>query len=116
MNNPSADAGAKDEAGFTPANDDVRWLLSQHKDRHRPGDDALPPVRASAKVEALNIVEILQRASCVNERGDIVISDWAVHRVALRLADIAEQGLEATDGFGSRRDRLRGGRLTNEGQ
>jgi hypothetical protein len=74
--------------------DRPRWLLSQHKDQFRPGDEKLPPVRSAAKIEALHLIGMLEEASTIGANGEIVISNWSLHRVALRLAEIAEHGLE----------------------
>lgn len=87
----------REKVGFTAGNDDTRWLLSQHKDQLRDGDKALPPVRADAMTEAYNFVQMLQRASRISPQGEIVISYWAVRRMALRIAEIAANGLEGDE-------------------
>lgn len=75
--------------------DETQWLLSQERSRARPGDEALPGVRCQASIEAHRIVdEILRPGSGVSEDGRIIVTSWAVHRMALRLAEIAERGLD----------------------
>jgi hypothetical protein len=71
-----------------------RWLLSQNTKHFRHGDDKLPPVLASCTSEAARIVdEILRRGSDVGPNGEIIISWWAVHRLAIRLQEIAMTGV-----------------------
>ena len=79
--------------------DDPQWLVSQHARQHRPGDDALPGVRADASVEAYRMLEMLMCASEITPEGQIVVSNWAVHRVALRIAEIADKGEAAFEGM-----------------
>ncbi len=84
---------------MTPAPDtDRRWFLSQHPKHFRPGDDKLPPVLASCTCEATRMVdEILRPASDVGPNGEIIISWWAVHRLAIRLQEIAATGVVADE-------------------
>jgi len=79
--------------------DEPQWLVSQHARQYRPGDDALPGVRADASVEAYRMIEMLTRASEITPEGQIVVSRWAVHRIALRIAEIAETGEAAFEGM-----------------
>jgi len=83
-------------AGNQP--EEPQWLVSQHERQHRPGDEGLPGVRADASAEAYRMVEMLTRASEITPEGQVVISFWAVHRMALRIAKIAETGEAAFEG------------------
>lgn len=76
---------------------DPQWFISQAPAQWREGDELLAPVRASAACEAAAIVEML-RVACAVEDGRVVISFWSMHRVALRIAEIARAGLDPLDG------------------
>lgn len=82
----------------TSPDTDRRWLLSQDSKHFRAGDDKLPPVLVSCTIEATRIVdEVLRPASDVGPNGEIIISWWAVHRLAIRLQEIAATGVVADE-------------------
>lgn len=74
---------------------ETEWLVSQRKEDMRPGDETLPErVRLAAMIEANRIIaDVLPRGSTIVD-GRICVSAWSVHRLALRIAEIAEKGLE----------------------
>ncbi len=76
------------------------WLLSQAKHMMQPGDDALPGVSPTAKCLALDMIGMLSAVWEVDEQDGrrIVISDWAVHRMALAIAAIGAVGVDQFDG------------------
>jgi len=88
----------------------TEWLLSQAKHMMQPGDESLPGVSPTAKCLALDMIAMLSAAWETDEEDGrrIVISDWAVHRMALAIAEIAVRGLDWFDGCdgGERRERL----------
>lgn len=73
--------------------------VSQNKIDFRPGDDAMPSVRASASVEASRIVADILTPGMRIEGDAIMLSWWALHRMALAIERIAARGLDADDGM-----------------
>lgn len=90
---------SNEQSSGVATDEDTRWFVSMDEREFRPGDDRLPAVRASAMVEACRIGELLRRASRVLPDGSVVISAWSQRRVAMRIAEIAEKGLDSEDGF-----------------
>ncbi len=80
-----------------PRTDD--WLLSQAKDMMQPGDEALPGVSMTAKFLALDLLGMLSEKWEISEDGRVVVSDFAVHRMALSIAAIGAVGVQEFNGY-----------------
>lgn len=70
-------------------------MVSQAKEDFRfETDDFLPPVRADAAVEASRLLADVLAPAMRIDGDQIVVSKWALHRLAMRLEQIAARGFE----------------------
>lgn len=76
---------------FITEEGEPRAVYSQREEDYAPGDEELPPVSASASVDAIRIInELVLR---LRVEGDtLVIPDCARHRMAMALQDIRDTG------------------------
>lgn len=70
----------------------ARWRASQSPQDRRDTDDDLPSVNGSAMTEAAHLIgQVIAPRSRVDGE-EIVIADWAIHELALRLEEIRVKG------------------------
>ncbi len=72
----------------------MQIYVSQAAQDFRPGDEDMPPVRASASVEASRIMADIIGPGMRVDGDAIVVSKWALHRMAIALEAIAATGLD----------------------